>query len=29
MNGVGSDDVDEALSEAVVLEIVRLGDAEG
>jgi hypothetical protein len=27
--GQGSDDVDEALSEAVVLETVRLGDAEG
>jgi hypothetical protein len=27
--GQGSDDVDEALSEAVVLEIVGLGDAEG
>jgi hypothetical protein len=27
--GQGSDDVDEVLSEAVVLEIVGLGDAEG
>jgi hypothetical protein len=27
--GQGSDDVDEALSEAIVLETVRLGDAEG
>jgi hypothetical protein len=27
--GQGSDDVDEALSEAEVLETVRLGDAEG
>jgi hypothetical protein len=27
--GQGSDDVDEALSEAVVLETVRLGDAKG
>jgi hypothetical protein len=27
--GQGSDDVDEALSEAIVLEIVGLGDAEG
>jgi hypothetical protein len=27
--GQGSDDVDEALSEALVLEIVGLGDAEG
>jgi hypothetical protein len=27
--GQGSDDVDEALSEAVVLEVVGLGDAKG
>jgi hypothetical protein len=27
--GQGSDDVNEALSEAIVLEIVGLGDAEG
>jgi hypothetical protein len=27
--GQGSDDVDEALSEAVVLETIGLGDAEG
>jgi hypothetical protein len=27
--GQGSDDVDEALSEAVLLETVELGDAEG
>jgi hypothetical protein len=27
--GEGSDDVDEALSKAVLLEIVGLGDAEG
>jgi hypothetical protein len=27
--GQGSDDVDEAFSEALVLEIVGLGDAEG
>jgi hypothetical protein len=29
MNGVGRDDVDEALSEAVLLETFGLGDAEG
>jgi hypothetical protein len=29
MNGVGGDDVNEALSEAEVLETVGLGDAEG
>jgi hypothetical protein len=29
MNGVGGDNVDEALFEAEVLETVGLGDAEG